>query len=561
MTINKIHIFSLLYICSLTLSLSTVSAQVTNPFKDNDSTVVTGKWEGDLEELEKPRMQLPKVEVKTETKGLTYEQKDIQGKTEFTPRKPGKPKPIGKEPVPKLQGNFIKLGFGRFVTPMAKLYLNNNYEEQLDVGLDFTHISSSNGWVDYAESREDYGTAKIHYLLKDHSMGGSLYLNNTSFFYYGDTLVQNRSELTDSIQNLINDSIRNVFTKVKAEAYLKKNYSEEGVNWGGTLQFRNYSDRMMNQDLHFSLLPDFNWKVNNQFSADIDMNLTFSNSNFDSVEQSRLFLDFTPSATYQWKELWVQAGLKVNSFNDSVASFGAYPLLRAEYNILPERLTAFAGLKGEMKYNTFYDQVAVNRYLRTRDAQPDIRPTKEKFNIYGGFSGSVMQYVNFSAKGYHKIVEDQLIFFNQENGAYFDMVYDTAFKETGAELSLLFNKDDKIKAGIDGKFRSFKTSNIAYNYAMPTTRVDIWGSYNFAEKLWVASEIYVIGKRTMSIDSLGNPITQNTLADINLSVDYRFNKRISVFLELNNILSNQYERWYNYRERPFDIKAGVTASF
>ena len=318
---------------------------------------------------------------------------------------------------------------------------------------------------------------------------------------------------------------------------------------------------MQNKDLHFSLLPNFDWKVNRHFSADVDMNLTFSNSTFDSVTQSRLFFDFTPTATYQWEELWVQAGLKVNTFNDTTNNFGAYPILRAEYNVIPEKLTAFAGLKGEMKYNTFYDQVAVNRYLRTRDAQPDIRPTREKLNVYGGVSGSVTQYVNFSAKGYHKVVGDQLMFFNEQDGAYFDMVYDSTFKETGGELSVLFNKDDKIKAGVKGRFANFNTSNQEFYWNMPTTRVDIWGSYNFGEKLWVASEIYVIGNRTMSIDSLGNPLTQNTQADINLSVDYRFNKRISVFLELNNILNNEFYRWYNYRERPFDLKAGVTASF
>ena len=213
-----------------------LSAQITNPFDDNDSTVVTGKWEGDLDDLEKPRLKLPRVEVKTDPKGLTYEHKEIQGKTSFTPRKPGKPKPIGKEPKPKLHSNFVKLGFGRFVTPLAKVYLNNSYNDQLDLGLDFTHLSSSNtsGYADYAEFRDNYGTAKVNYLLKDHSMGGNLYLNNSSFFYFADSLASNRSELTDSIQNLINDSIRNVFTRVKAEAYLKKNYTEEGVNWAGT---------------------------------------------------------------------------------------------------------------------------------------------------------------------------------------------------------------------------------------------------------------------------------------------------------------------------------------
>ena len=69
------------------------------------------------------------------------------------------------------------------------------------------------------------------------------------------------------------------------------------------------------------------------------------------------------------------------------------------------------------------------------------------------------------------------------------------------------------------------------------------------------------GERAMTVDSTGNAITQGFAADVNLSADYRFSKRISIFLELNNLLSTNYQEWYNYRVRPFDVKAGVTVSF
>ena len=149
------------------------------------------------------------------------------------------------------------------------------------------------------------------------------------------------------------------------------------------------------------------------------------------------------------------------------------------------------------------------------------------------------------------------------------MLYDSNFTQSGAEISLTFNKNDKIRAGVRGDFRSFKTSNIYANFNMPGTKVDIWGSYNFANKVWVAAEIYLFGPRTMSVqvDTITGPsdilipIKQGVVADVNLSAEYRFSKRLSLFLELNNLLDNRWQRWYNYQERPFDIKGGVTFSF
>ena len=65
----------------------------------------------------------------------------------------------------------------------------------------------------------------------------------------------------------------------------------------------------------------------------------------------------------------------------------------------------------------------------------------------------------------------------------------------------------------------------------------------------------------MTADSAGNLVNQNMFADLNFSADYRFSKRFSVFLEMNNILGYRYYRWYNYQQRPFDIKGGLTFAF
>jgi hypothetical protein len=516
-----------------------------------DTMSMTGDWIPNLGNLEKPDEQVTPVDNKIETKEMTYEEKQIKAPTTYDPLAPKLPQPP-KPPMDELQNNLVKFSFGRFASPYLKLYLNSGRNVDGRVGLDFSHASSSRGYLDYAEWRDDAGRVYGEYYTKENTFKGAVSIKNSNYFYFADTSVNVNPELKDSI--------RNTFTKLQVDAALLKNYDPEGVNYDVGLRFQGYFDRWDDKDLHVSLLPKLNWKITDQFGADIYSDFTFSNSTFDSVQQSRFFLDLTPTVTFKLKGLHVQGGLKVNSFTDSTSKFTAFPVLRANYQVVPEKFSISAGLVGEMYYLKYYDLIDQNRYL---NRLPDIRPMRDAMHLYIGVDGQLAKYLTYTTRIYTKKVKDQLIYFNPEGGAYFQMVYDSTFTQSGAELAITFNKNDKIRAGIKGDFRSFKTSNVAKNFNMPGTKVDIWASYNFANKVWISMETYLYGPRTMSLtsDSVAVEITQGVVADVNLSAEYRFSKRFSVFLELNNLLDNRWQRWYNYQERPFDIKGGVTFSF
>ncbi|MFN8395442.1 MAG: hypothetical protein U0176_12430 [Bacteroidia bacterium] len=515
-----------------------------------DPTEMTGDWKPNLGNMEKPEDAVTPIDNKVETKEMTYEEKQIKAKTEYKPQEvklPAGPKP----PMEELKNNLVKVSFGRFASPYAKLWLNTGRNLNGRAGLDFTHASSSKGYVDYAEWRDDNLGLYGQYFTEDNTFKGNVRFKNSNYFYFADTTAIANPEFKDSI--------RNTFTKIEAEGSIVRNYNPEKVNYDVGLKFQGYFDRWNDKDIHMSLLPKMHWKITDMFGANISSVLTFSNSTFDTV-QSRFFFDLTPTVDFKYEGLTVQCGLKVNSFTDSTSKFKAFPVLRANYQLVPEKLSVSAGIVGEMYYLKYYDLIEQNRYI---NRLPDIRPMRDAANIYLGFDGQFAKYFTFSARGYTKKVKDQLVYFNPEGAAYYQMLYDSNFTQSGAEISLVFNKNDKIRAGVKGDFRHFRTSNLTANFNMPGTKVDIWGSYNFANKVWVATEIYVFGPRTMSVtsDSLATPIKQGVVADVNLSAEYRFSKRLSVFLELNNLLDNRWQRWYNYQERPFDIKGGVTFSF
>ena len=51
------------------------------------------------------------------------------------------------------------------------------------------------------------------------------------------------------------------------------------------------------------------------------------------------------------------------------------------------------------------------------------------------------------------------------------------------------------------------------------------------------------------------------IVDFNLGVSYRYNKRVTAFLEFNNILSQRYNDWINYPVQPIQVMGGVSFRF
>ena len=73
--------------------------------------------------------------------------------------------------------------------------------------------------------------------------------------------------------------------------------------------------------------------------------------------------------------------------------------------------------------------------------------------------------------------------------------------------------------------------------------------------------------------TLNTVTTSNTIAtvedskeldgvfDINLNFEYRYTKKLSAFIQLNNITSSPYKKWDDYPTQRFGVLGGLTYSF
>jgi hypothetical protein len=546
----------ILILAACFFSLSGLRAQGPgDPLAGQDTLVLENERIEDVIDSDKPTLRLPfQTITQAPVDDITYESRDFYVETDFKPAPPRIQELKPPKPNP-LMNNFLKVGLGRFITPLVKVSLSNGREGAFDYGLDLTHLSAHNDALRYRQFREDYGTLRGTAINGNNNLSGLLHLYNTSYFNYADTVMGGDVDVYE-------DRIRMAFTRVNLEGRVASNYDPDATfAYDAGLGFRVYTGRRKNTEIHIQLTPKIEGFLTREVSIGILPDITYVRAQIDSVDQNRFLLRGHPFLRFQNDELEVQGGVNVNYFNNSIDSSGTFslvPTLEVAYKLIPEVLTLKGGITGGMTHNHFYGMIGENRFLATAQ---EIRPTVEKLNIYGGVSGNIGQKADFAGKLYYRKVKNQLIWFTPENGAYFTALYDTNMSVVGTHLELNYDVLTELRAGVAVDINGYSTSNITKYFQASPLRVKMFGEYTLNDKLQLNGELFLFGQTPMTVDAMGAVINRKAFADMNLSADFRVTPRISLFLEANNLFSMKYQRWWNYDERPIDFKGGATFIF
>ena len=103
---------------------------------------------------------------------------------------------------------------------------------------------------------------------------------------------------------------------------------------------------------------------------------------------------------------------------------------------------------------------------------------------------------------------------------------------------------------------------------MPNFSLTFGSWYDIADKIIVKGNINLLGSRKAysyrkphDIDENYHSYTLPTILDMNLGIEYRYNSKISAFIDFNNFTASKYQRWSNYPTQSINIIGGATISF
>lgn len=570
----------LLFICGLILNTLFLSAQ-------NDGFVVFGKGSREVEPatriLESPKI----IDTIKPTTVPSYPMLVYRQPTKITLDTIEAATVETTEKLKPLYPFYAKLGIGSTIMPLGELYFNSTRSRSYVYGMSAKHISSfgdvkNREKITYAPAQFDRTDVNVFGKITEsnYNLLGSLHYKNNGFHYYGipvdtisaDSIAQRIQQVGGDFEYIANrgDTSAFNFSLVAGYNYLttKKPIIDSLSDWKTqehNFYFKTKGWYTYNSETFYANLGmrynGYKYGIADSVLNPIDSGLVNNNT----------IIDFHPGVLTQQfnNKLKVEVGVALAIDIQQKAKAYVYPQAELKYSLFNDIFIPFVGVRGGLKQISFRGLSGENQYMLTN---VQIKNEHNPYDIYAGFKGTMSKRLSFNVNASFAKVMNKALFVTDtlfSKGNKFNVIYDT-MNITRLEASLSYQMNEKLKIDGIGRFYSYEAKNQAFAWNLPQLQFVVRGAYNLYDKFLVNIDANLESGRKALVYNPGKEIQKENgqyyqslgfIADINLGLEYRYNKRISAFLQCNNLASQRYYRWYNYPVQPIQVMGGITARF
>lgn len=485
--------------------------------------------------------------------------------------------------LPQLYSTYVKVGIGSTFMPLGEVYYNNTRSRKYIYGGSLKHLSSFGNLKGYAPAQFDRTALNLNGGLneKKYTLRGEFLLNNRGLHWYG---FPNENADRDSIQNRFNE----IGTRLSFASHQK---DSAHLNYKVGIEYFNFHSKKSDVDSlatwrgrenYFAVKSSFWYQLGKEVFA-ADFNIRYNGYKYGEKDAGLSTLDtgivsnntvvnLKPTiTTFAFdNKLKAQVGLDITVDAAAKTKFYLYPIAEVKYSMFDDILIPYAGIKGGLKQNTFRSMSFDNEFILSNQ---QLQNESNSINAFVGIKGTLTKRIGFNANASFSNHKGKMLFVTDTVYAkgrnQFRAIYDT-MNITTLEGSISYQLAEKLKIDGIGRFFSYNTRNESYAWNLPQIQVIVRGTYNLYDKFLVRLDMnYEGGRKGLVFEKEENTVFENGqyakklgfIADVNLGVEYRYNNRISAFVEFNNLAAQRYQRWYHYPVQGFQVMGGVTFRF
>ncbi len=471
-------------------------------------------------------------------------------------------KPI--EPRLKLTKSLVKAGFGNYTTPYLEFFANSLQSDDHALGIYLKHISSAGNIKDYANSGYSNSEVNIYgkKFLKSNALKGGIYYKRNVVHYYGFK----PDEFPDI--DLSKDDIKQCYQTFGANlGWSSNNTSLKAMNQEMELNYYFFTDKYNatenNIHMNGSVTKKFNYSRRTEYKKagfEIDLNYYTNKDSLHSHNSGILkFIPFLRTSLDQYKFYF---GVNIAMQMDTITNFHLYPEVKAEVDVRENVLSVYAGISGNFEKNSYRAISKENPFVISSLL---LDYSNYKFKFFAGIYGNLFQNTDYNFEVSNLTVDRMPFFVNDtSNGLYnmFTVVYDnTNLWYINAGLD--YHKNNFLRLLLRGNYYVYSMDKEEKPWQKPNFKLSFGIEYTLKEKIIMRGDVFanssMYAKTFNDTEIVAKKI--DGWIDLNLGFEYRFTEKLSFFINLNNLLNNNYLKWYNYPVQKFNFLAGVTFAF
>ncbi len=444
--------------------------------------------------------------------------------------------------------NQLKLGFGSFTTPYVagafsfgdgKKNLLNVYGNYISSrgninNQDFSEIDVKGVGSIFSEKHETYASAEF----AQHEYYQYGYDHNVHDF---DKSILRRSYQDFSaglgFRNItVNDLNFNYNPHLELHAFSRENHVSETT-----------------------LL--LNVPVEKKFSESVSLKIN-ATGNFDKYQLKNStssltnnLVELAPEFVYYSDRFTFHGGATPAWNNNDVTLL---PNIYAEAQLQQKVLMIQAGWVGRYIPNSFRTLSGENPYMQ----DPAFLNNTKEVQYYGGIKATVGQHFSFNARAAFVTYNDMPLFINDTlDGKSFNISNESKMDNLQIHGDMNFINQDKftLTAGLDLNTYTGLHDNAKAWHLIP---LKVNGSlrWNAFKQVLIKGDIFAFsGAKALLSDGSAKNLKGGT--DLSAGAEFKINKQFSAWLDFDNILNSNYERWNNYPVYGLQVIGGVLIHF
>lgn len=499
-----------------------------------------------------------------------------------------------------ITNGYARLGFGNYLNTLADFAypLVNTTDIKLDFSLN--HLGTFEKERMHSMTKGNLSFDKLFNKFDLYTAVGGAHEH---FKYYGDYF--NGADSTINIHALSATYGNPAYEEVdRVGVYsMPRTYSLESLSGYPTAEtiwrfsaLAGVRSLPVSTDLRYQ--AEINYKVFNSHNG-LTENLVHSTAGFNSISgKNRMGLDLelynmmysslvipdfnfwnnysvlmlNPYYSIERPDYNVRLGLKTNLSFVHGKFISPTANVLGEWKAVPEYLSIYGGLSGNYEVNTQDKVLTENPYLFS-----DLRvlDTYTPVDFYAGIKLKPVYNLLLDAFIDYKQIDNQYFFVNKEYTLINSNIPMPAADETvfSNRFNVVYSGATLVKMGIRANYNLQNTVNVELKWAYNGWNVDTeqyaWNKPEYEAQLntdvrisdnfTVSANMYYEGVRYARVGNYAIPM--NDKVDINLGANYSYNKWLTVFGKINNLINTKYQDYYGYDVQGTNLMVGAAFSF
>ncbi|WP_416438093.1 hypothetical protein [Phnomibacter sp. MR] len=443
---------------------------------------------------------------------------------------------------------YVKAGFGNFSTPFLQALASFGNGEKSNGSVEGNYTSSK-GNLDYQKAAQ-YGVK------------GNLWLHmkqNNSLHLYGGYQGQQtqRYGWEPKATPPVLDSMALQYNTIFVGAGLGNSIAgDAGVSYDAKIDAHFFSDKYDAQETAVRFEAPITKTIGDNASVTVGIKGMLSSFRSNKSDFSNNLFMIPVNAQLQLKDnISVKAGI-IPSWNNKV--FKLLPDVSVEYLLNEKNLVLQAGVRGYYDEQTFRSLAAFNPWMQ----QPDSLTNTRNSEIFAAVKSNVNENLGFRVKaGVGKQSNVPLFVNDSKDGSSFQMIRELDLNRVFIAGELVYQQGQKLNWTNSlqvNMYNDIDAAPKAYGLLPFEFRSSV--QLLIRKDLRFKADLYTINGAWYR-DQTGDDKKGKSVLDLNAGLEFDVHKKVKLWLQLNNIVNQDYQRWNQYRVFGFQALGGAIFHF